>query len=117
MELCFKDKVDICILRRDDDNRFMSLPIIELEFEKDNLDPHIIIRGESIQLRMKKEKPTFFERSLQFGYPKKFCRSSMELYRDCTEPLQEGRAQLGGDPLSLLQKNQKTRKKILKNIQ
>ena len=42
--------------RRDDDNRLMRPPIIELEFEKDILDPQIIIEGEKIQLRMKKRE-------------------------------------------------------------
>ena len=40
--------------------------IIELEFEKDTLDPHIIIGEENIQLRMKKERPTKCEICLQF---------------------------------------------------
>ena len=48
MEICPKDEVDICISRRDDANRLMGPPIIELEIEKDILDPHKIIRGESI---------------------------------------------------------------------
>ena len=39
---------------RDDDNRLMGPPIIDLEFKKDVLDPHKIIGGEKIQLRMKK---------------------------------------------------------------
>ena len=29
-----------------------------MEFEKDTLDPYIIIGGENIQLRIKKERPT-----------------------------------------------------------
>ena len=33
--------------------------IIELELEKDILDPHIIIEGENIQLQMKKKRPTY----------------------------------------------------------
>ena len=32
--------VEIYTSRRDDDNRLMNLPIIELEFEKDILDPY-----------------------------------------------------------------------------
>ena len=36
--------------RRDDDNRLMEPPIIELEFEKDILDSHIMIGAENIQL-------------------------------------------------------------------
>ena len=39
----------------------MDPPIIELEFEKDTLNPHIIIGGENIQLRMKKERSTLCE--------------------------------------------------------
>ena len=38
--------------RRDNENRLMGPPIIELEFEKDTLDLHIITGGEKIQLRM-----------------------------------------------------------------
>ena len=48
--MCPKDVVDIRMPRRDDDNRLMSPLIIELEFEKDILDLHIIIGGESIKL-------------------------------------------------------------------
>ena len=50
---------------------------------------------------MKKEKPTLFESCLQFGHPKKFCRSNRELCRDCTEPLQEGRVHNCGEVLFL----------------
>ena len=57
--------------RRDDDNRLMRPPIIELEFEKDILDPHIIVGRENIQLQMKKERPTLCEKCLQFDHPKK----------------------------------------------
>ena len=64
MEMCPKDVVHIHMPRRDDGNRLMGPPIIELEFEKDILDPHKIIGGESIQLRMKKQKPTLCERCL-----------------------------------------------------
>ena len=32
--MCSKNLVDICISKRDDDNRLMDPPIIELEFEK-----------------------------------------------------------------------------------
>ena len=74
-----KDVLDIRMLRRDDNNRLMGPPIIELE----TMDPYIITGKESIQLRMKKEKPTLCERC-QFGYPKKFCRSNRELCRDYT---------------------------------
>ena len=41
--------------RRDNDNRLMGSPIIELEFDKNILNPHIIIGGENIQLRIKTE--------------------------------------------------------------
>ena len=54
--MCPKDATDICMLRRDKENRFVRPPIIELEFEKDILDPHIIIRGENIQLQMKRDQ-------------------------------------------------------------
>ena len=60
MKMFPKYKVDICVPRRDDSNRLMGLSIIELEFEIDTQDLHIIIGRQSIQLRMKKEKPTFF---------------------------------------------------------
>ena len=48
MEMCSKDVVDIRVPRRDDDNRHTGSPIIKLKFEKDTLDPYIIIGGESI---------------------------------------------------------------------
>ena len=38
-----KDVVDIRLPRRDNDNRLMGPQIIELEFEKDILELHIII--------------------------------------------------------------------------
>ena len=79
MEMCPKDVVDIRILRKDNDNRLLDPPIIELEFEKDILGSHIIIGEESIQLRMKEEKPTLCERCRYFGHPKKFCKSNREL--------------------------------------
>ena len=41
--MCPEDVTDICMPRRDNENRLMGPPIIELEFEKDTLDPHIII--------------------------------------------------------------------------
>ena len=85
--MCPKDVVDIQLPIRDEDNRLMGQQIIELEFKKDILDPHIIVGGESIQLQIKKEKPTLCERCLQFGHFKRLCRSNRELYRDCTEPL------------------------------
>ena len=80
--MCPRDVVDIHIPRRDDDNRLMGPPIIELKFEKDILELQIIIGEESIQLRMEKEKPTLCERCLQFRHPKKFCRSNREICRD-----------------------------------
>ena len=61
--------MNIRIPRKDDENRLMGPPIIELEFKKDTLDPHIV-RGENIQLQMKKERPTLCERCLQFGHKK-----------------------------------------------
>ena len=41
--MCPKGVTDIHMPRRDDDNRLMGPPIIELEFEKDILDPYKII--------------------------------------------------------------------------
>ena len=79
-----EDVMDIRVTRRVDDNRLMGLPIIELEFEKTPWT-HIKIGGESIQLRMKKEKKTLCGRGLQFGHPKEFCKSNMDLCRDCIE--------------------------------
>ena len=68
--MCPKKVTDICMPRIDDDNRLMGSPIIELVFEKDILDPHIIIGGENIQLKMKKERPTLCERYLELRHPK-----------------------------------------------
>ena len=62
MEMYPKNVLDIHVPRRDNHNRHMGPPIIKLEFEKDTLDPHVIIGGESIQLKMKKERPTLCER-------------------------------------------------------
>ena len=61
LEMCPENVTDIRMPSRDDENRLMEPPIIELEFEKDILDSHIIIGGENIQLRMKKERPTLCE--------------------------------------------------------
>ena len=44
MAICPKDVVNIRVLRRDDSYKILGPPIIKLEFEKDTLDPHIIIR-------------------------------------------------------------------------
>ena len=76
MAMCSKDVVNICVLRRDNGDRHMGPPIIELEFKKDTLDPHIIIGGESIQQKAKRERPILCERCLQFGYLKKLCRGN-----------------------------------------
>ena len=48
MKMCHKDIVNIHVPKREENNRFMGLPIIELEFDKDILDLHIIIGEESI---------------------------------------------------------------------
>ena len=48
LEMCPKDITNIRMPRRDDDNMLMGPPIIELEFEKDTLDLHIIIGEENI---------------------------------------------------------------------
>ena len=83
MAMCPKDVVNIPVPRRDDGNSLMRLPIIKLEFEKDFLDSHIIIREKSIQVRTKREKLILCERCIQYGHPKKFCRNSWELNKDC----------------------------------
>ena len=71
LQMCPKDVTDICMPRRDNENRLMRSPIIELELEKYILVPHIIIGDENIQLQMKKDRPTLCERCLQFGHLKK----------------------------------------------
>ena len=43
LEMCPKDVTDIPIPRRDNNNSFMRPLIIELVFEKDILEAHIII--------------------------------------------------------------------------
>ena len=91
LEMCPKDIMDIRMPGRDNDNRLMGPPIIELKFEKYILDQQIIIGGENIQLLMKKERPTSCEGCLQFGHPKKYCRSDRELCTKCVEQQQEGR--------------------------
>ena len=82
LEMCPKDVTDILMPRRDSENRHMVPPIIELEFEKDILDPHIIRGGESIQLGIRK---TLCKRCLQFGHPEKCCRRDRELCTNCVE--------------------------------
>ena len=77
--MCPKDVTDIRMPSRDDDNRLVGPPIVELEFEKDVLGP------------LKKERPTLCERCLQIGHPKMYCRSNRELCTNCAEHLQEGR--------------------------
>ena len=62
MALCPRDVVDIGMPRGVNKNRLMGPPIIELEFQKDTLYPHIIIGGECIQLKMKRKRPTLCER-------------------------------------------------------
>ena len=64
--MCPKDVTNIRMTRRDNKNRLTGPQIIELEFEKYILDPHIIMEGENIQLQMKKERPILCERCLQF---------------------------------------------------
>ena len=113
IEMCPKNILDNHTSRRDDDNRLMGPQIIELEFEKDILDPDIIISGEIIPLRLKREKSTPVKGASSLGTPKKFCRSIRELCRDCTKPLQEGRVHNYGEFLCLKTEN----KKYLENIQ
>ena len=83
---------------------------MELDFEKDTLDPHIIMGGENIQLRMKKERPILCERCLQFGHPKKYCRNDSELCTNCAEQLQEGRMHDCRELLPLLQRTTQDKK-------
>ena len=54
MKMFPKDVVEIPVPRRDDDNRLMGPPIIELEFEKDTLHPHIIIDEKAPNYQLKK---------------------------------------------------------------
>ena len=89
--MCSKNETNIQMLLRDDDNRLIEPPIIELEYEKNTLEPHLITVVENIQLRMKKERSALCERCLQYGHPKKYCRSDRELCTNCAEHLQEGR--------------------------
>ena len=91
LEMDSKGVMDICMPRRGDDNRLVGLPIIELQFEKDILDLHVIIGGENVQLRMKKERPNLCKKCLQFGHPKEYCKSDRESCTNCIEHLQEGR--------------------------
>ena len=64
-------------------------PIIELEFDRDTLDPHIMIGRENFQLRMKKGRPTKCKRCLQFEHPKKFGRSKKKFCGGCSEQIKE----------------------------
>ena len=89
MAICPKDVVNIRVLRRDDSYKILGPPIIKLEFEKDTLDPHIIIRWKWIQLRMKREI-IICEMCLQFEHSKNYCKGKREFFKYCTEPLQEG---------------------------
>ena len=50
LEMCPEEVIDIRMPRRNNENRLTGPPIIEPEFVKDLLDPHIIIGGENIQL-------------------------------------------------------------------
>ena len=70
-----EDVMDIRVTRRVDDNRLMGLPIIELEFEKTPWT-HIKIGGESIQLRMKKEKKLYVEGVSSLGTPKSSAKAT-----------------------------------------
>ena len=60
--MCPRHVVDNHVPRKDDGSKLMGPPIIELEFQKDTLYPHIIIGGECIQLKMKRKRPTLCER-------------------------------------------------------
>ena len=83
--MCLKDITDICMPRRDNENRLMVPPIIEVEFEKDTLDQHIITGRENILLQMKKGRPILFESCLQYGHTKKYCRSDGKLSTNFAE--------------------------------
>ena len=112
--MCPKEVTDIRMPRRDNENGIMGPPIIELEFEKDILDPYIII-GENIELRMKKERLTLSERCLQFGQPRKYCRSDRKLCTNFTEHLQEGRMHNCRGKFAYTAKNH-TRQETKKNM-
>ena len=90
----------------------MTTDFKKLEFEKDILDPHIVIGGKYIQIRMKREKLTLCERCLQFGYLKEYCRGNGEL---CKEPLRESGVHSCGEDFCLYCKEttkQETRKYV-----
>ena len=57
--MCLEDVIDIHVPKRDDNSRLMGPPIIKLEFDRDTLDPRIVIRRVNFQLRMKKEKGAY----------------------------------------------------------
>ena len=72
--------MDIRVLRRDDNNKLLGPPIIEIEFEKNTLDPYIIIGGESINYEWKKADQFYVKDVSSLVTPKK-----------SAETLQEGR--------------------------
>ena len=56
MAMCPKDVTDICMSRRDNENRLMGPPIIELEFEKAILDPQKKQYAERKKVREQSER-------------------------------------------------------------
>ena len=89
LEMYPEDVIGIYVPRRDDKSRLTGPLIIELEFDRDTLDPHIVNGRENFQLRMKKERPTIYKRCLQFGHPKKYCRSEKKFCGRCSQQIQE----------------------------
>ena len=69
----------------------MDPPIIELEFEKDTLNPHIIIGGENIQLRIRNERDQLY---LKDVYNLNCTAEVTENSAQTAEQLQEGRMQV-----------------------
>ena len=66
---CPKDVMDIHVPRRDDGDRLVGSSIIKLDFEKDPLDPYIIMGRENIQLIVKKDS-NFRKSNSKLGIPK-----------------------------------------------
>ena len=76
MEMCPKNVVNICMIRRDNDNRLIGPPIIELEFKKDILEPHIINGGKNIQIQIKKRNQQYVKNASSLGTPKSSAEAS-----------------------------------------
>ena len=108
------DIVDICVPRRDDDNSLMGPPIIELEFEKCTLNPHIIIGEERIQLRMKK-KQLYVKSASKLGTQK----NSAEATENSSETAQKEEYTIDGWTFSFTANNltRHETRKYVENIQ